>query len=208
MARMARAAGTKMIVATPHNGDVVHPPELLFELTVHFNAALRHHGIDLTVVVGAENLHNLGSDLLSHYCINDNPYLLIEFPHTHIPQKASDVVYDLVCRGLKPIIAHPERNPTILRNPELIEDFVAQGAYIQITAASLAGGSGRAVKSCSHHLLKQGLVHFMASDGHSSTRRPPVLTDGVKIATKLIGQQATKLLVDDNPRKVIFGEDL
>jgi len=206
MARIASAAGTRLIVATPHNGAVIHPPELLFELVVHFNAALRHHGIELMVLVGAENVFNLGCDVMSRYCINDTRYLLVEFPHTHLPNHASEIIFELLKAGLFPIIVHPERNPSIVREPKLLLELVAQGALAQITAESLTGTSGSAVKNCARFLLKQGGVHFLASDGHSSTRRPPILSGGLKVATKLIGRQEARKLVTDNPKRVLDGK--
>lgn len=208
MARMASAAGTRQIVATPHNGAVIHPPELLFELVVHFNAALRHHRIDLLVLVGAENVFNLGCDVLSSYCLNDSRYLLVEFPHTHLPNNASETIHDLLNAGLWPIIVHPERNPSIIREPQLLLDLVAQGALAQITAASLTGTSGSSVTRCARYLLKQKVVHFLASDGHSSTWRPPTLTEGLKTATKLIGRQEAIKLVKENPMQVLDGKPL
>jgi len=206
MARLASASGTRKIVATPHVGTNTPAPDLLFELVYQFNTALIHNEIDLEVLVGAEAVFDLGCDVLSRYCINGSRYLLIEFPHTHLPTNASEVIFELLAAGLAPIIAHPERNPSIVRQPQLLFDLVARGALAQITAESLTGTSGASVQSCARYLLRQGVVHFLASDGHSATWRPPVLAAGLKVATKLIGRQEAEKLVNSNPSRVLAGE--
>lgn len=208
MARIARASGIRQIVATPHN---VYPPqdaEELFERVVQFNAALRHYDIDLVVWVGTENQYNLGSEALRTCTINNTNYLLIEFPHTHLPRNAGEVIFSLLACGLKPIIAHPERNPSIIRQPSLLTNLVNQGALAQLTAASLTGGFGPSVKRCSRYLLKHDLIHFLASDAHSVRRRPPVLSAGLEVARKLIGRRRSRFLVRDNPMAVLAGTPL
>lgn len=195
------------MVATPHVGDVRHSPALLSERVAEFNSALWRNDIELEVLVGAENAFHLGCDILSRYCINGSRYLLIEFPHTHLPAHANEVIFEFLNDGLLPIIAHPERNPSIIRQPTLLFDLVEQGALVQVTAESLTGESGSSVQSCARYLLKRGAVHFLASDGHSATWRPPTLAPGLKVAAKLIGRQEAKKLVDDNPGRILAGED-
>ncbi|MEA3545303.1 MAG: CpsB/CapC family capsule biosynthesis tyrosine phosphatase [Thermodesulfobacteriota bacterium] len=208
MARIAAASGTRQIVATPHNGEVLHPPELLSARVTEFNALLQEHGIDLEVLVGAENVFFLSCDLFSHYCINGGRYLLIEFPHDHLPAQANTIIFELLGRGLLPIIAHPERNGSIVQQPNRLLELAAQGALVQLTAGSLAGSFGATVQRCARYLLKQGVVNFLASDGHSATWRPPDLLPGLKVAEKLIGKKTAHKMVVDNPRYVLADEDL
>ena len=61
--------------------------------------------------------------------------------------------------GITPITTHPERHPVILRDRNLLYDFIAMGALSQITAMSLTGEFGDAVQGCSQELLKHRLVH-------------------------------------------------
>ena len=79
------------------------------------------------------------------------------------------------------------------------------GALVQLTAESLTGGFGPESKACARYLLQKKMVHFLASDGHSADWRPPVLSAGVKAATKIVGKDEARKLVFDNPSNVIDG---
>jgi len=208
MARVAAADGTRQLVATPHVGRNMHPPELIADKVAQLNAAIVREGLELEILAGADNLHNLGAATLARYSINATRYVLIEFPHTHLPADAGDCVFEALHHGLVPIITHPERNPSIVQNPRLIIDLVERGALVQLTAESLTGGFGHAAKACSRYLLKQKMVHLLASDGHSANWRPPTLSAGLKVAEKIVGKDAARKLVVDNPGKIVLGHDL
>ena len=47
----------------------------------------------------------------------------------------------LVQRGITPLLAHPERNPEVQDRPDRVAALVEAGALVQVTAASLDGGS-------------------------------------------------------------------
>jgi tyrosine-protein phosphatase YwqE len=51
-------------------------------------------------------------------------------------------------------------------------------------------------------LLKNGLVHVIASDAHSA-ERPPVLSQAIAEAVKIMGEEKAKVLVQDNPENII-----
>jgi len=206
MARLAAADGTRRLVATPHVGRFMHAPELIAARVAELNAALAAEGLALEILTGGDNLYNLGADSLARYSINGTCYTLIEFPHSHLPVDAGDSIFDALNHGLLPIITHPERNPSIVQNPELLFELVERGALVQLTADSLTGGFGPAAKACARYLLKKQVVHFLASDGHSAEYRPPTLSAGLKAAAKIIGKEAAHRLVFDNPGRVVRGE--
>ncbi len=207
MAHLAAADGTRVLVATPH--VTLNPPSsaLIAGRLAELNSAIAQAGIELRVLAGGDNLYNLGAETLARYSINGGPYVLVEYPHTHLPAQAGASLFDALSHGLTPIITHPERNPSVVQDPQLLIDLVERGALVQLTAESLTGGFGGSARSCARYLLKKGLVHFLASDGHSADWRPPVLSAGVKAAAKLIGPEAARRLVVDNPARVIEGLD-
>jgi len=208
MARLAAADGIRQLVATPHVSDDFPPPELIAEKVAALNLAIAEAGIELEILCGGDNLHNLGAEKLARYSINASRYVLVEFPHTHLPANAGDCIFDALSSGLIPIITHPERNPSVVQNPRLLFDLVARGALVQLTAESLTGGFGAASRACARYLLKKKMVHFLASDGHSADWRPPVLSAGVKAAAKIIGKEAARKLVFDNPQAVVNGVEM
>ena len=85
-------------------------------------------------------------------------------------------------KGLKPIIAHPERNYSIIRSPDLLLRLLNDNVHLQITAASLTGDFGKDIQYCANFLLKSGKVDIIASDAHSKSFRPPLLAAAAKAA--------------------------
>ncbi len=208
MARIAADDGIRQVVATPHLGRDVHSPEVISRLVGHVNRALGDAEIPLQVVAGAENCSSLDIGLLRHYTINGSDYLLLEFPPCHLTRQAVEQICYLRASGLRPIIAHPERNPTVMRRPRAVAEFVEAGALVQITAESLLGGFGPEARECGVFLLKSGQVHFIASDAHSATVRRPVLSRGVRAAARVIDPAVVQRLVLDNPAAVIAGASI
>ncbi len=206
MARAAAADGIRQIVATPHINSVVHPPEKIRQHIQEFQSLLLQQGIDLEFIPGAEVNAMISSELLKRYTIAHSNYVLLEFPHSHLPQSAGTIVFNALVAGLTPIVAHPERNPTIIRNPQLLADLVCSGALAQITADSLLGNFGLDARECAIYLLRKNLVHFLATDAHSPRERSPVLSTGVAAAARIIGQEGAEKLVTTNPAKVISGQ--
>jgi protein-tyrosine phosphatase len=208
MAEIAVADGITRIVATPHVKGEVHSPEFLSERVRQFNDKLQRTYTPLQVLKGADVSFLLPPVVVARYTINDGPYFLLEFPHSHLPHNADEIVFKIQLGGLRPIITHPERNPSIIRDPDLLFRLIDAGCLVQVTAGSLTGEFGADSKSCAHYLLKKRRVHFLATDAHSATHRRPVLSAAVKEAAAVIGSQPALDLVTTNPAAVIAGRPL
>ncbi len=79
---------------------------------------------------------------------------------------------------------------------------------MQTTARSLSGGFGQKIKDFSHLLLQNGLIHIIASDCHSETRRGPDLNNGLNEAANIVGTDIAEKMVLDFPQLIIDGEDI
>ena len=62
-----------------------------------------------------ELLTDYKADKLLTIADNSN-YMLIEFPFRHVPRSGEKLLYDIELYGIKPIIAHPERNGNVHYN--------------------------------------------------------------------------------------------
>lgn len=203
MARMAAEDGITKIVATPHiNFELTSPGEIK-SMVLNLNQRLVDEGIGISVFPGADVSAVIDPALLSVYTVNDSRYVLVEFPHGHIPASARQTVFALVTAGLRPIITHPERNRSVISDPDLISGLIESGALVQVTAGSITGEFGRQVLKCAESLLKMRFVHFIATDAHSSTRRPPLLSEAVRLAGRVMGEHEVFALVRQNPEAVI-----
>lgn len=208
MARIAAKDGIKKIVATPHVSDDHYSMQSIMERTSRLNQELIRHGIAVDILPGAEINALMPASIVNAYTINQTRYALIEFPFNYLPLNANEIIFELLITGLKPIIAHPERNLGIIRDPQKLFRLLNTNVYVQITADSLTGLFGRTVKKLSVQLLKKGVVDVMASDSHSPAHRSPTLSKALLKAEKLIGKDQARDLVFNNPEAIIEGRKL
>jgi protein-tyrosine phosphatase len=214
MAHKAANQGIKTIVLTPHVGRAFHgKPERegseIAGAAANLQQAINTAGIDLTVVPGAEVALSL-IDLAKR--VENEPwltvggqgrYILVESTVGYWPESASQTLFDLALRGLTPIIAHPERLRDVQADLSIIEEVVARGALLQITARSVGGSSTNS--QCCRKLLQAGLVSLVASDAHSP--RHSFRTDEMKTAIyETVGEKAARRILVDNPRAVLTGQ--
>ena len=133
---------------------------------------------------------------------DDNPVLLLEFPHTHIPPGSKEFVKWLLKEGIRPMIAHPERNGDVIDNLKKIELFVKAGCLLQITAASLEGVFGPEEKKRGIQMLKKGWVTIIASDAHNLRGRLPQIEPGRQVAATVVGTARSWEMVRDVPAEI------
>lgn len=211
MLKMAVAAGTTDIVASPHaNSDFVYDPA---EVSREIAALQQAVGDSIRIHYGCEvhlTIENLQAALSApvDYSIDHNGYLLVEFSDFFIPNAMPDIFARILGAGLRPIIVHPERNPVLQVNTSWLEAWVRLGCRIQITARSVTGGFGKVVKAGSGDLIRRGLVHFVASDAHNIAGRSPALDEAWQHIAAEYGEAAAIALLEENPRAALTGADL
>jgi len=202
MARLASEDGIKYAFATPHwlQGSRMAPsPELIREKVEHLNRLVSGAGLDYRVFPGMEigMCENLPSLLEAGKVLplGDSNYILIETPFISIPLGMGKLLFSLKSIGINPVLAHPERNMNIQRKPGIAAEMVEKGALLQINASSLCGGNGEGAKRCSVEFAKMGLIHALASDGHSTEWRPPKMSDGIRALAGIVGDEGADELV-------------
>ena len=211
MVRMAAAAGTTDIVASPHaNNEFAFDPTVvewkIAELQRAAGDAVRiHYGCDFHLT--PENIE-AAIAAPGKYSIAHQGYILVELADGMVPRKMDSVFCGMLAAGLRPIVTHPERNPILHKKLRELELWVQQGCLVQVTAQSFIGKFGRSAKSASDELMRRGLVHFLASDAHDDTHRPPLLDEAWRYTAKYYGEQTARLLLEDNPRAVLTGAGL
>jgi protein-tyrosine phosphatase len=185
LARAAVASGTRTILATPHiDGHFKIRPEHIAERLAALTAALEEAGIPLEVRAGGEiaiwRLIDLDDLALRALALGGGPHVLVESPFSPVMGDIEPMVRDLEQRGFRVLLAHPERCPSFQRDPARLERLVDAGALAQLTAGSMAGAFGSTVRRFSVALLREELVHVVASDAHDDRLRPPGLTIGFR----------------------------
>jgi len=118
------------------------------------------------------------------------------------------VLSRILAKGKKPIFAHPERVNPLIGNITLIERLADNGVLIQVNSGSVLGRFGSKVYNFVISLLDQGLVHFIASDAHSSHQRTFNLVRAWNVINESYGEDFAEKLFYTNPKHVLFSEQV
>jgi len=214
MARIAVANGIEAAHVTPH----LHPGRWENDLpkiaaaVQGYRAALEKARIPLELGFAAEV--RLDYEILPLIEAGRVPFLgtlegyqvmLLEFPHSHVPVGADKFVDWLIAHNIRPLIAHPERNKELMREPAKLEPFMRAGCMLQVTADALAGGFGALCALRAREFLQHGWVSVIASDAHDTVDRPPRIAPGRDAAAKIVGDEEAHRLTYGMPSRIVRG---
>ena len=212
LARAAEAAGTTRIAATPHIRDD-HPfdPAEVAPRAESLNGELRAAGIAVQVLPAGEvaiaNASELDDATLAGLCLGEGRCVLVESPYTEATDMLENDLFNLQLRGFMPLLAHPERSPSFLKDIDRLRALVEHGILCSITAASMSGVFGRTIRRFTLELFREGLVHDVASDAHDTRMRSPDLMKGFRdAADELPGAvEAAPYFVAEAPEAILAG---
>jgi protein-tyrosine phosphatase len=212
MAKLAVADGITHVVCTPHaNGTYEYNPQVNEAKTAELRERLAAENIQLTLGRGCDfhlsfdNVNRAKEDP-SRFSINGLGYLLVEVPDYGLPPALTETFYELQLAGLTPILTHPERNPTLQKDPERIKDWLRGGVLIQVTADSLTGHKGKHAERMALDLIEKRWVHFLATDAHNTTSRPPRMREAHAVVADKFGASYAHALCVTNPLAVFLGK--
>jgi protein-tyrosine phosphatase len=94
--------------------------------------------------------------------------------------------------------------------PGRLRELVTAGALCSITAGALEGNFGQASQWFALELLRDGLVHSVASDAHAAVGRPPGLQSGLDAAARHLPGvvRQARWLTNDAPAAILAGDPL
>ena len=110
----------------------------------------------------------------------------------------SQMLYDVMCEELQPVIAHPERYEYAVRDNYF--RWKDKDYKFQLNLLSLAGAYGKTAVAKSHYLLKEGMYDYVGSDMHNLSNFEHFLPN-LKLKTKEIDE--LQRLMENN--KKLFG---
>jgi len=181
MAEQAVSNGVTHMVCTPH----IHPSFFdnnrvnIEQGFIALADNVKQEGIPLSLSFAAEVRVN---DLIPIWLKNNElPFigtyegknvLLLEMPHSHVPSSLDMLIKWLINNNVQPLVAHPERNRDILKQPHLLQWLQRLGCLFQVTAGAFTGRFGEHVQALSKQMLVDKAFHIVASDTHDTHRRP------------------------------------
>ncbi|MBQ7717943.1 MAG: hypothetical protein IJQ50_00175 [Clostridia bacterium] len=190
--------GVEVCVATPHCVLHKHNDLRSFlakreESATILKAELEKKGIKHPrLMYGAEVM--LDNDInaypgIEQLCIDDTPYMLLEFDIVRDSRKYADWLYSLTLRGIKPIIAHIDRYPDF---DLLIREFKGIDIIYQINASRFNSFLGRRIIK---HLLNYNNTYIVSSDMHNMAARRCNMQSAYQKALKKFPAEADKLFI-------------
>lgn len=181
--------GVHTVVATPHFYASEDKPEAFLQRR---EEALQQvstlQGDHPRIIPGAEVAYFDGmenSDLLQQLQIGTSGLLLVEMPFCPWTERIIQQICNLQLHlGLTPVLAHVNRYRRRDQLPRHMEKLLGSGILFQCnTEAFLSPVSrGWALKQ-----LAAGRIHFLGSDTHNLTTRPPKLQQAARVIIKKLG---------------------
>ena len=163
--------GFNRIITTPHVmvDYFRNTPETILTGLNILKEELKKQRIDIQVEAAAEyyfdeDFENKleAGNLLT---IGDN-YLLFELSFSNYPINLFQVIEKMTDRGLKPILAHPERYAYLHGSVNNYRRIKEAGCCLQLNTISLTGYYGKPVQKAAEELVDHMLIDFIGSDMH------------------------------------------
>lgn len=135
-------------------------------------------------------------------------YLLLELDRHGFGPDPVETTHEVTVAGWTPIYAHPELIPWLAADLGLMRSLADRGALFQVTASSVTGEWGRETRAATRRMIDADLVHFVASDAHGVSWRPPGLSRVRRELAARWGEEAAERLTRTNATAVVENRPL
>lgn len=212
MLKQAKQQGVQELIATPHYSGRFQNrcPEKICSLCRKLEVyAERHAGLRIKIHPGQEIFYSENvPELLARgelLTLAGSRYVLLEF-HPSAP-------YSMIFRAVRemqidryiPVLAHVERYRA-MKDMERVEELIDQGAYVQMNFRSAAGSWFEERTRWCRRLLKEEMVHFLATDMHDLKNRRPQTKETLQWMEKRLPGRYIEQIVKENPQRLIKDE--
>lgn len=211
MCRIAWQEGTRLAAATAHQNERYPQvtPQRIREATQQLSRALHEAQIPITVFPVAEVM--ACPDLETRWkrgefisIADRGQYLLLEMPH-NVFVDLRNIVRRLVEKGVRTVLAHPERCPELLHESGPIEELISAGALVQVSTHSITHPKNRETERALQSWFRRDIVHVLGSDGHSPTKRPPRIAAAYRQVVKWAGDATADRVSSTNGMAILQG---
>ncbi|MBW2461382.1 MAG: protein tyrosine phosphatase [Deltaproteobacteria bacterium] len=210
LARGLRSIGYETVVATPHIRTAMFENRKAGIEKAFSEFA--SHASDLegmpTLGLGAE--HHFDDIVWNLFQADEAvPYpggaaALVEFPERAIPMGVTDRFFRMMVKGLRPVLAHPERYRAFFKSSDDIDPLLDVGVLPLLDLMALTGKYGRKPKKAAERMVDEGVYYAACSDSHRPSDVDKV-AQAIERLRKLIGDEEAEELLRDNPRRILDG---
>ncbi|MDO5118801.1 MAG: phosphoesterase [Coriobacteriales bacterium] len=169
MLKAAKAAGITSITCTPHCRDPYFDFEAMWQAFYALEDAADGFPLQMGFEVNYRKLMELGLEWAEVLHFDGSNEFLLELSVGARSSRYDDyerTIFELQGMGYEVIIAHPERYGAIQRDLDLADELVRMGCKLQVSTDFIAGGRFGAERKPALHMLREGMVSYLASDAH------------------------------------------
>jgi protein-tyrosine phosphatase len=163
--------GFRKLITTPHimSDYYKNTPENIHEGLEKVRKAIAQEGLNITIDAAAEYyldeqfIQKLNSPDVLTFGKN---YLLFETSYINRPENLYSCIFAIQAKGLKPVMAHPERYPFFYEDFGEYKKLHDRGVLLQINTNSLTGYYSPGAKMIAMKLIDNNMVDFIGTDCH------------------------------------------
>lgn len=208
MVQTAERLGVKHIIATPHYNNLLSSTDKIVE---NFSIlSSRMADCDVQLHIGYEVLVSPFTiekvKLLKTKTLDHSNYILFELPFDHIPEYIDKLLYEFHAEKIIPILAHPERYRTFVKDFNSFINFIEKGCLAQIDAGSIIGEFGKEAKQFAKKLLKLNLAQFVASDAHCTEHYTNWYLPAYNQVKRWAGEEYANQVFNENAKKILLNK--
>lgn len=212
MLTQLRALGFTTIVATPHVTDAPSRDYATRVQSTFEAISTEAAGLGIKLIPGYEVMLTPRTAILlregAPLTLGDSNAILVEVSLAGWPAFADQVLFDIQVAGFAPILAHPERYPSIISDPDQAIALADRGVVLQVTISAFTGLFGRDVQKTAETLLLADAVAVLGSDAHGAGQRLAVLTRGIERVDELVGPARRHQLLSENMNALLSNRPL
>jgi protein-tyrosine phosphatase len=166
--------------------------------------------IPIEILLGSELYYNerLVQELLdcNAFSMDDTRYILVEFDIDTEFSYMVEGLKNVISLGFLPILAHVERYQWIQKKHNHIENLIELGCYMQMNAQNFITGPFNRNRRYCTKLIKEGKIHFLASDCHDLEKRKPCLGKAIKYLSKKVPDEVLQKILFTNVDKMLHNQ--
>ena len=208
LVRGLRDLGFERLVATPH----VRPPR--WDQDLERLGPIRDELVDAVgegcprIDIAAENFFDdvvwrrFKSGELIRYPGGEAALVEIGSGVEDVPVGFDRRLFEMSVNGVRPVLAHPERQLALANDREALERLFRGGTVPVISITSLAGFFGGPLKRRAESILRWAHPIAAATDAHSAEELS-VAARGIKRLRKLRGDEGVEELMSTTPRSIL-----
>ncbi len=129
---------------------------------------------------------------------------LVELHSEVWPMRLEERFFEMQVRGVRPVLAHPERYSALFRATDPLDPMLEVGTVALLDVMALVGRYGRASRRAAERMLDEGVYYAACTDAH----RPgdvELVREAIDRLRELVGDEEAEELLGENPRRILAG---